>query len=490
MLRGRQALDREDPVRALELFRKLRQLRPDGIEPLLGLGEVHMLQGHPRIAESYADAVLGRPRYEQYQPAVALLVRAMLRDRRFRPARDRARQALGRIESEARDPVGADMLAAYASALFRTQETDRAASFYQQVLEEDALHEEAHVRLGSGLTPPRKAVAGPACVAGIRAAREGRLGDAVEQFVRALTSDPGNPIAHRLLGEALFSARIREGMASRSEAYAWLRRSMPRPSIEDLPVSRFMPQFDELGLERREVATRALALFGSRLPRLVTLGGRHDLLLEDERTTDALSRSSLRGRRTFDGRVWDDVRGVGGLRAATGIEALDDAAIYGFDTLSHEIAHQVHLYAFPRRLRNQITRMYERAKAERRFLDYYAASNEAEYFGQGVEAFVCLGKRPSYEATHGHTRWELMRVDPELYALIAREVDFDPLRPDGPDGTLRPEQVELLRAAVAVALRSGRPRDAVTAAELLPAGDLREQTLELARAAVERARPF
>ena len=55
---------------------------------------------------------------------------------------------------------------------------------------------------------------------------------------------------------------------------------------------------------------------------LIAKGGRHDLMLEAERTTDHAQRASLRGRRTFDGRVWDDVRGIGGLRAATDIEAL------------------------------------------------------------------------------------------------------------------------------------------------------------------------
>ena len=38
------------------------------------------------------------------------------------------------------------------------------------------------------------------------------------------------------------------------------------------------------------------------------------LLDEVERTTDAGSRRSLKGKRTFDGRIWDDVRGIGGLR--------------------------------------------------------------------------------------------------------------------------------------------------------------------------------
>ena len=120
--------------------------------------------------------------------------------------------------------------------------------------------------------------------------------------------------------------------------------------------------------------------------------------------------------------------------------------------------------------------LYKAALAEDRCLDYYAASNEAEYFGQGVEAFVSLAKRPGGETTHGHTRWELERVDPKLYAFIATLVDFDPL--------MDPERRRsLLEASVEAALRCGRPEDARLAVERLPRGEVRRRLSE----AVEQA---
>jgi hypothetical protein len=231
-----------------------------------------------------------------------------------------------------------------------------------------------------------------------------------------------------------------------------------------------VPAYAGLSPARRAVVDRAIAWFGRRLGRLVAIGGRHDLLAEIERTTDAEPRLALRGKRTFDGRVWDDVRGIGGLRAATGIEALDEAAQFGFDTFVHELAHQVHYYALTQVERARIRELYQRRKLQGTFIDYYAATNEAEYFGQGVEAFAALQKRPACEATHGHTRFELYRVDRDLHDLIASLVDVDPLR-----DPLRSRP--LLVAAIASALRSGRAADAAVAAAMLPHGPERERLL-------------
>jgi hypothetical protein len=141
---------------------------------------------------------------------------------------------------------------------------------------------------------------------------------------------------------------------------------------------------------------------------------------------------------------------------------LDGPATFCFDTMAHEVAHQVHLFGFAQRERTEIKRMYERAMRDGRTLDYYAASNETEYFAQGVEAFVALGKRPGRQVTHGHTRFELARRDPELYRFLQRTLAFDPLR-DLPPA----ERERLLEQSVRFALRCGRSADAVTAAAWL-----------------------
>jgi tetratricopeptide (TPR) repeat protein len=474
---GRELLEREDPLAALNVFRQARSLDGHDLDALIGLGRAHLLVGDAAIAQRYGERALATA--PDNDESLGLVVRALLRGRDFRAALERSAAATAAGHS------GVELLAAHASALFRVQRIDDAAATYRRVLQLDALHAEAHLRLGSGLLGPREVVLGPAFRAASAALRRGDLAAATAALQAALRDDPGNPVLHRVLGETLYNGRAAVSMANTADEYRRLAAAVPWPSAWDPAViDEFMPAFTALAPDRRKVALRALCLFARELPVLITKGGSHDLLGEEERTTAHPSRAGLRGRRTFDGRVWDDVRGIGGLRAATGVEALDEAAQSGFDTLSHEVAHQVHLHAFSRETADRIRDLYREALAEGRCLDFYAASNFAEYFGQGVEAFVSYGKRPTSEATHGHTRFELMRVDPPLHALIESLVSHDPLDPHEHPRN----RIELLRWSIAVALRCGRPADAVTAAELLPDGPERHALLQRARSALLRSR--
>ena len=473
---ARQALVREDPLAALVAWREVRVVAPATAEALVGLGRVHLLRSDAHLALRYAEAALAVA--PAMQPAQALRVHALLRLRRFELALERSKDAL----RHAADPA-AELLAAHASALFRLQRNDEAALVYRQVLAVDPLHAEAHLRLGSGLSAPQELGLPAPLLQGLTAHRQKNPEAALRRYRETLAAVPGHAIAHRLLGEMLYAQQGARTMAAEANEFRDLAALLPVPDLERNAAELFLPGVFALAPERRAVALRAIGLFATQVPRLVAIGGRHDLLREEERTTDALSRRSLRGKRTFDGRVWDDVRGMGGLVAATGIEALDEAALHGFDTLAHEVAHQVHLYVFAPADRRRIHDLYREALANGRCLDYYAASNEAEYFGQGVEAFASLAKRPGCESTHGHTRFELYRVDPALHDFLARVVAVDLLRDEA-------RRDAILAAAIAVALRCGRAEDAVVAAEFMGPGPERERLLAITRRASLLARVY
>jgi len=472
--RGNALLEFEDPVAAWVAFRDIDDTGAESVDRSVGLGRAHLMLGHSRFAIAYGEhAVAAAP---ARQDAMALTIRALIRGREFDEAVDRS--LLYRNRAPQLTP---DLLAARGSALFRVQRTNDAAAIYQRVVELDLRHAEAHLRLGSGLLGPVKVTIPRELRLAVGAIAAGSRERAIELLLRLLDQKPGHPIAHRLLGEVLYAQRAAVSMAQQDETFQKLVAVTPLPLVRGLPIKQFVPGSEGLAPARRLIIERTAAMFGKQLDKLVSVGGRHDLLHELERTTDAESRKNLRGRRTFDGRVWDDVRGVGGMRAATGIEALDEAATFGFDTFAHEVAHQVHFFTFSPLQRARIRALYRTAMAEKRCLDYYAASNEAEYFGQGVEAFISLAKRPGGETTHGHTRFELFRVDPELHNFIATVVSFDPLADP------RHKQA-ILAAATAVAIRCGRCKDAVVAAKMMAPGKRREQLVLQAQAALEAQR--
>ena len=473
---GRWQLRCDDLLAARSSFRQLREMAPEMAEGLLGLGDVYLKLGRVQLALRYARAA--RSRMPSSGRAAALEVRALLRLRLFDEAVDASTRAVRELGAS-----DAALMAAHASAMFRVQRTAEASDAYRAVLEIDPDNAEAHSRLGSGLIGPRAALIEEPLRRGVLAMRGGNFDGAMVSFKEMLRREPGHPIAHRLLGETLTLADSRRSLGVVAPEFRRLASALAVPELSPGALADFMPGFDALDPRRRDVAARAVATFKGYVPRLVKMGGRHDLLDELERTTAAKARAALRGKRTFDGRVWDDVRGMGGLRAATGIEALDDARSFGFNTLSHEVAHQAHLYGFRATDRRRVRALYKAAKAGGYCLDYYAANNEAEYFGQGVEAFVSLGKRPGREVTHGHTRFELYRVDRALHDFIASVVDHDPL------GDLESRR-RCLGPAAEVALVSGRPEDAAVAAGMMEPGSERDRLLALARRRVLLERSY
>ncbi len=154
------------------------------------------------------------------------------------------------------------------------------------------------------------------------------------------------------------------------------------------------------------------------LPALDSAEATFYILPLHEKLTDAESRKFLRGVRTFDLRLWDDIRGNGGQHATSCIGSCWDALHFKFNEIAHEFAHQVHIFALTQNEKETIQNLFYQALAENKCLDVYARSDEYEYFAVGVEAYVSQQKQPDQKLYHGHTHLELARKDPELFHFI------------------------------------------------------------------------
>ena len=125
--------------------------------------------------------------------------------------------------------------------------------------------------------------------------------------------------------------------------------------------------------------------------------------------------------KTFDGRYYASIRGVGGRITVSGIEYIEIAARGGFHTIAHEFAHQVHMMALSREDAREVRKLYERARRRTgSALDYYAAANEYEYFAQGYEAFISNRKRPVGGRHRAAYEQGVFARDPELHRFFVR----------------------------------------------------------------------
>ena len=249
--------------------------------------------------------------------------------------------------------------------------------------------------------------------------REGDHQRAAAAAKRAVDADPEGAAGHLELSYAQLGiqeeARLEIGA---TDFAATFYKEAPAP-VFDLTAKLF-PDYKSLTRRQQIVIDRAVAPLAQFLPRLVAGNARHYLLPFDRRLSDTPEAEQAVAKKTFDGRYYSSVRGVGGRITVSGIEYVEMAARRGANIIAHEFAHQFHIAALGTDDARLVRKLYERALHEGRTLDFYAAADEYEYFAQGYEAFVSDFKRPAASVTARHTNRELSGRDPRLYQLFVR----------------------------------------------------------------------
>src|SRR5262249_44728807 len=249
--------------------------------------------------------------------------------------------------------------------------------------------------------------------------RQGDYGRAAASAALAAAVDPEGSLAQLELSYAYRGIGERARIEIGAVDFAALFYSQPPPPAYAMTREIF-PDYGSLTKRQQSVIDSAVAPLAAFLPKLASHKARHYLLAFDQRPSDLRGFADVAGEKTFDGRYYSSLRGIGGRITVSGIEYLDQAARGGFNTIAHEFAHQVHIAALGKKEVKTIRKLYERARREGRTLDYYAAANAEEYFAQGYEAFISNRKRPSAGITARHTDRELMTRDPELYSFLLK----------------------------------------------------------------------
>jgi tetratricopeptide (TPR) repeat protein len=439
----------EEPSRAGAYFERALRLEPSNAAAIIGQANVDLLVRNYEGAISRLRDFLTRD--PQNSRAHVALARALVESNKNSEAAAEAQRAL------ALDPFDVEALNTLAFVRASERKPGEVRALARRAVSLDPLNVAAR-RLLSQYVDGRigyEQKVGPAARAHYDTGRAlkqgGKLREAVAEFEAALGLEPRYYRALVALGDvwlregdyerAATAARLAsevdaDGAVAHMELSYANRGLQERARIEvggaDFAASYYagpatpsyeitreiFPNYESLTRRQQVVIDRAVAPLARFLPALARSKARHYLLAFDERVSDLGDFDDLDEEKTFDGRYYASIRGVGGRVTVSGVEYLELAAEGGFNTVAHEFAHQVHITALGKQDAAIIRSLYERARREGRMLDYYAGANEYEYFAQGYEAFISDHKRPSAGVTARHTNQELLTRDGQLYSFL------------------------------------------------------------------------
>ena len=241
-----------------------------------------------------------------------------------------------------------------------------------------------------------------------------RYNSALVWFFKVLDVDFDYGLAHYGVAQSLLRLKDRENIL-----LAGIEKEFD--TIEDVAESAYLRDvfinYAQLDQDLQKIIRLSIQPLRLYLEPLKNKGATFSIMPFHKLLWESPTLDRMKGRRTFDKRLWDDIKGLGGFNATSGWDWERDVKFFRFNVVAHEFAHQVHRF-LPQDIQKEITLLYEKAKKERLTLDFYADFNEMEYFAVGVEAYVSEKKLPDQKIAYGHTRKELLEKDPDLYRLI------------------------------------------------------------------------
>jgi hypothetical protein len=156
------------------------------------------------------------------------------------------------------------------------------------------------------------------------------------------------------------------------------------------------------------------------------------IIPHDKKLTDLPEFESLKGTKTFDGRDYDELRGVGGTKVGDkiryavaeeqliAVEGKPSGYALGF-VAGHESGHIVEQFGLTDKQKETLKAAYDARKtAGGPWLEpaWYTSSSTGEYFAQSTSAYFGHPYSTSEEDKKTYTREWLEKNDPAIYELL------------------------------------------------------------------------
>lgn len=246
---------------------------------------------------------------------------------------------------------------------------------------------------------------------------DGRFEAARDGCFAALATCPEYGRAHAVLAKALESQRFVVDVHRADYERRFAGAAMPEvPGIE-----RFVTNWRSLNARHQKRVALSIAPWRQFVPVLVEGGASFYIKPLYMLLGECPNLETLRDQRIqYDSRLWDDVRGCGGYHTVTGIEDVERTIFDRYNTVLHELTHQVH-GVLPADDSRAIQELYRKAKArddvtKDSYLSRYAGGSVYEYFAEGANALESP-KRDVWDPREVVAE-RLHAMDPELEALV------------------------------------------------------------------------
>ncbi|MBU1937273.1 tetratricopeptide repeat protein, partial [bacterium] len=238
-----------------------------------------------------------------------------------------------------------------------------------------------------------------------------------QYFDEALDICPVYGRAHNGHAKAMEGKRMRESIYRDSDWQMFDTRPMP-----DVPrIDEFIMNWRALSPRHQKQVALSVAPWKAFVPVLIESGCTYYIKPLSELLSECPELGTLKDLRiSYDSRLWDDVRGCGGFNTVTGIEDVERTIYNRYNTVLHELTHQVHYILTPDE-KNQIEDVYRNAKKRedagtKTFMSQYQGASVWEYFAEAANAYESP-QRNDYD-TRDVVRERLFELDTALVYLI------------------------------------------------------------------------
>lgn len=449
----------EDLPRVDSLVTRLLGENEDAIPGLFGRGSLAYQTLHYDEAKADYDRLLAIAT-EPRDRARALLGLANIsyRENDYEAAADLLTHAIGEA------PPTPDLLYAATLVLIRLGEVSEAIAIGKEALRLDPYHEVSHYLLGNGYTDYNyteleeayptafQDVEGNAYLAesrnlmkqgerdqaeamlrnvrrafphlvdsdlllGVIAWERGQVDSAIAHFREALEICPDYGRAHNAFAKAMEWKKLRVNV--NRDLY---QRKLDEIALPSIPgIEQFVLNWDALSERHQKRVALSMTQWARFVPVLNEAGATYYIKQLHERLSESPYLEELADLRiSYDSRLWDDVRGCGGFNTVTGVEDVERTIYQKYNTVLHELSHQVHYVLTPeekRRIQEEYARAKEQEEAgQKTFVSRYQGSSVWEYFAEGINSYFSP-KRDEYD-TREIVRERLEEFDPQLLALL------------------------------------------------------------------------